>query len=78
MFETHDLGIKWPEGFTLLFEGQVAVDMTVVCPQDVRKMLLKQARMVHWKKMAAEERVRGVEGGSVLGTNPSHVPKKDQ
>ena len=31
----------------LPFEGQVAVDMRVVCPQDVKKMLLKQARMVY-------------------------------
>ena len=33
-------------GTSFDFEGQVAVDMRVVCPQDVKKMLLKQARMV--------------------------------
>ena len=36
MCETSDLGIKWPHWHTLLFEGQVAVDMRVACPQDVR------------------------------------------
>ena len=49
--ETRDLGSKWPQCHTLL-EGQVAVDMRVVCPQDAKKMLLKWARMVHWKKRA--------------------------
>ena len=29
--------------------------MTVVCPQDVKKMLLGQARMVYWKKWAKFE-----------------------
>ena len=53
MCETRDLGIQWPLWCTLLFEGQVPVDMRVVCPQDVKKMLLKQARMVCWNKWAA-------------------------
>ena len=35
--ETRDLGIKWPQWHTLLFEEQVAV-----CPQDGKKMLLKK------------------------------------
>ena len=30
----------------LLFGEQVVVDMRMVCPQDVKKMLLKQARCV--------------------------------
>ena len=30
-----------------------SVDMRVFCPQDAKKMLLKQARMVEWKKWAA-------------------------
>ena len=54
MCETRDLGIKWPHWHTLLFEGQVVLDMRVVCPQHVKKMLLKQARMVHWKRWAAK------------------------
>ena len=27
--------------------------MRVFCPQDAKKVLLKQARMVYWKKWAA-------------------------
>ena len=64
MCETRDLGIKWPRWHTLLFEGQVSVDMRVVCPQDVKKMLLRQARIVYWKRWAAkhecEELTEGV------------------
>ena len=45
MRETRGLGTQWPQWHTLMFEGQVAVDMRVVCPPDVEKMLLKQARM---------------------------------
>ena len=37
MCKTRDLGIKWPHWHTLLFEGQVVVDMGGVCPQDVKK-----------------------------------------
>ena len=51
--ETRDLGIKWPQWHTLLVEGQVAADMRAVCPKDVKKMFLKQARTVYWKKWAA-------------------------
>ena len=43
-WRTRDLGIKWPQWHTLLFEDQVAVGTRVVCPQDVKKKLLKQAR----------------------------------
>ena len=53
MCETRDLGIQWPQWHTLLFEGRVAVHMREVCPQDVDKMFLKRARMVHWWKWAA-------------------------
>ena len=42
MCETRDLGIKWPQWHTLIFEGQGAVNMWYVCPKDVKKMLLKQ------------------------------------
>ena len=44
-------------------EGQVAVDMRVVWPQDVKKMLLKQARMVYWKRWAANHEYEELEGG---------------
>ena len=31
MCETRDLGIKWPQWHTLVFEGQATVDKSVVC-----------------------------------------------
>ena len=75
--ETRDLGIKWPQLHTSLSEVQVAVDMSVVCPQNVKKMLLKQARMVYWKKWAAKHGCEEPKEG-VTGTNPSYAAKKDQ
>ena len=44
MCETRNLGSKWPQWHTLMFEGQEKVDMRVVCPQEVKNMLLKQAK----------------------------------
>ena len=64
MCETPDHGIKLLQWHTLLFEEQVAVDMRVVCPQDVKKMLQQQARLVDLKECAAklecEELTEGV------------------
>ena len=54
MCESRDLGIKWAQWHTFLFEGRVAADMRVVCPQDGKKMHLKQDRMVCWKRWAAK------------------------
>ena len=54
MCETRDLGINWPPWHTLIFEGQVSVDMRYICPKDVKKMLFKQARSAYRKKWAAE------------------------
>ena len=42
MCETRDLGIERPQWRSLLFKEQVAVDMRVICPQDVKKTLQKQ------------------------------------
>ena len=61
--EIRDLGIKWPQRHTLLFEEQVVVDMRVVCPQDVNKMLQKQARFVHWKRWAAKHECEELKEG---------------
>ena len=54
MYETRDLGIKWPQWHNSIFDGQVKVDMRFVSPKDVKKMLLKQAWTVYWKKWAAK------------------------
>ena len=50
MCETGDLGIMWQQSHTLIFEGEVRIDMRYVCPRDVKKMLVQQARTIHWKK----------------------------
>ena len=34
--EIGDLGIKWSQWHTLIFEGQAQVDMRHVCPKDVK------------------------------------------
>ena len=69
MCETRDSGITSPQWHTLMFEGQVVVDLGVVCPQDVYNMLLKQAR-VHWKRRAAKHEREVLKEGVWLGANP--------
>ena len=54
MCETLDLGNKWPHCNTLTFQGDRNVDLRDVCPKDVKKMQLQQARTVYWKKWAAK------------------------
>ena len=49
MCETRDLGCKWPFWQTWIFEGDRSIDMRYVCPKDVKKLLLQQARKVYWK-----------------------------
>ena len=72
MCETRDSGIKRPQRHTLLLE---AVEMGVVCTQDVKKRLLQHARMVFWKTQAAEHEWV-VERRSLAGANPGHAAKK--
>ena len=66
VFETSDLAIKWPQWRFLLLDALVAVDMRVVCPKDVKNMLLKQSRMV-----GSKVRVSGAARRSVAGADPS-------
>ena len=61
--ETRDEGIKWPQWHTLPLGGQVAVDMRVGWPEDVNKMLLKEARMVYWKRLAANHEYEDLKEG---------------
>ena len=58
MSETRGLGVKWPFWHTLTFEGDRSIDMRYVCPKDVKKMLLQQARTVYWKKWAAKHSMK--------------------
>ena len=44
MCETRDLGKKWPQWNTLIFEGEVRIDMRYVCPKDVKNMFLQRAK----------------------------------
>ena len=37
--------------------------MGVVCPHDVKKMLVKQAQMVYWKKWAAKHECEELNEG---------------
>ena len=46
------------------------VDMRVVCPQDVKKMLLKQVRLVYWKKWAAKHECEELKEGVWLASKP--------
>ena len=57
MCETLDLGLKWPHWHALIFEGDRRSDMRYVCPKDVKKMLVQQARSVYWKKVGSKARV---------------------
>ena len=68
MCETRDLGIKRLHWHTLIFEGEVRVDMRYVCPKDVKKMLLQRARTVHWKKWAAIHEYEELKEGIWLET----------
>ena len=70
MCETRDLCNQWPQWHTLLFEEQVPVDMRVVGPQDMKKMLLEQARMRHWKEWGAKHEYEELrkECGSAINT----------
>ena len=52
--ETRDFGIKWPQWHTLVFEGQVRVDMRHVCLKDVKKMLLKQGQVSLVEEVGSE------------------------
>ena len=71
MSATRDLCIQWPQWHTLLFEVQVAMDIRVVCPQEVKKMLLEQARAVYWRKWAPEDECEELKEG--LWLEPIHA-----
>ena len=64
--ETRDFGHQMATMHTLIFEGQVAVDMRYVCPKDAKKMLLKRARSTYWKKWAAKHEYAELKEGILL------------
>ena len=63
MCETRDWGVKWPYWHTLMFDGQETVDMRVVCPQGVKKMLLTQARTVYWRRWTVRHECEDLKEG---------------
>ena len=63
MCETRDWGINCPHWHTLIFEGDRRIDVRYVCPKDVKKMLVQQARSVHWKKWAAKHACEELKEG---------------
>ena len=73
--ETRDLRITCPHCHKLMCEGQVSVDMRVVCPQDVKKMFLKQAMMVYWKRLTAKHECEKLKEGAWLEPIQSYFAK---
>ena len=78
MCETRDLGIKCRLWHTQLFEEQVKVDMRVVCPQVVKKMHLKQARIFLWNTWTATRECIVLKEGVWAGSDPGYAAKKIQ
>ena len=61
---TRDLGIKWPHWHTSMFSDEIKIDMGLVCPKDVKKMLVQRARSVYWKKWAAKHEYEELKEGT--------------
>ena len=57
MRETRHLGIEWPQRHTLIFEGQVRMDMRHVCPKDVKKVALETGKINLLEEVGSEARV---------------------
>ena len=54
MCETRDWGMKWTYWHTWIISDETRVDMRIVRPRDILKMLVERARSVYWKKWAAK------------------------
>ena len=63
MCENADMGIKWPQRYTLIFEGDGRIDMRYVCQKNVKKILMQQARTIYWKKWAANHEYEELKEG---------------
>ena len=66
MCGTRNLGIKWKYWHTLVCSSEITIDMRFVCPRDGRKMLVKRARSVYWKKWAAKHEYEELKEGTWL------------
>ena len=62
--------------YTLIFDDNVRIDMRYVCPKDVKKMLMQQARSVCRKKWAAKHEYEESKEGIWLETALAVLRKK--
>ena len=76
MYETRDLGFKWPYWHTLVFSDEITIDMRCVCPKDVKQMLVQRARSVYWKKWSAEHEQEELKEGVWIDPAPVLLRKK--
>ena len=77
MCETRDLGIRWPQRHTLIFESDRRIDMRYVCPKDVKKMLTHQGRTIYWKRWAAKHENEELKEGIWLEPALALLRKKE-
>ena len=63
MCETRDLGIKWPQWHTLIFEERVAVDMRAVC------VITSSSTTAHFQRLRTPAHTRGKV--ILLGSRPT-------
>ena len=76
MCATRDLGIRWPQWHTLMFSDEIEIDMRLVCPTEVKKILVQRARSVYWKKWAAKHGYEELKEGAWLETGLSSFASK--
>ena len=76
--ETRELSIMWPQWHTRMFEGQEKVDMRVVCPQDVKNMLLQQAKTTYWRRWAAQHECEELKKGVWLDPSRALLQRKTE
>ena len=77
MCETRDLGIRWPQRHTLIFESDGRIDMSETFAKDVKKMLMHQARTIYWKKWAAKHENEELKEGIWLEPALALLRKKE-
>ena len=67
---------KWPYWHTLIFGNDIKIDMRLVCPKDVKKMLVQTIRSVYWKKRATKHEYDELKEGAWLEPGLALLRKK--
>ena len=62
----------------LMFSNEINMDMRMVCPKDVKKMLVQMVRSVYWMKWAAKHGCEELKEGAWLGTRASSLAKESE